>query len=137
MKYQWQGEKIKVRFGNCIVTEKKDRPLYWWNYECHPEGKACIPAIEITTQHGNTFMIANHFGIGVHKLINGGWPNYTHFSLEGKFSTKPQLKYSEFDLDGYSHYEADREIWQAINYPEEYRKMKAIREAGRKIMLGF
>ena len=129
-KYQWQGENIKIKFGNCIVEENKEKPLYWYNYECslQHDGKACIPAIQITTKEGQVFVIANHFGIGVHKLINGGWPNYTHFSLNGKFSTNPQLRYGEFDLDNYSVYEAEREKWQKKTSPEEYKKILALRK---------
>lgn len=128
-KYQWQGEKIKVKFGNCIVERNKEKPLYWYNYECflQYDDKACIPAIQIT-YNDRVFIIANHYGIGVHKLINGGWPNYTHFSLDGIFSTNPQLKYSKFDLDGYSKYEAEREKWQKKTSPEEYKKILALRD---------
>jgi hypothetical protein len=130
-KYQWQGELVKVEFGNCIVRENKENPLCWYNYECHPNanGLACIPAIKITTKDGDSFMLANHFGIGIHKLRNGGWPNYRHFSLDGKFSTKPRLKYTEFNLEGFERYEAERNKWQQKNYPEEWKKLQAIRSA--------
>lgn len=129
-KYQWQGEAVKIKFGNCIIERNKEKPLYWYNYECHLQHgeKACIPVIQITTKDNQVFIIANHFGIGVHKLINGGWPNYTHFSLNGKFSTKPQLKYAEFDLDNYSVYEAEREKWQKKTCPDEYNKMLQLRK---------
>jgi len=128
-KYQWQGENIKVKFGNCIVKRNKEKPIYWYNYECFLQygDKACIPAIQITYKKERVFMIANHFGIGVHKLINGGWPNYTHFSLDGIFSTNPQLKYAEFDLDGYSEYEAKREKWRQKTFPKEYEKILQLR----------
>ena len=131
-KYQWQGEPVKVVFGNCMVKADKDMPLWWYNFECYPDGIACIPAIKITTKHGGEFILANHFGIGVHKLLNGGWPNYTHFSLDGKFSTKPQLRLVEFDEEGYADHEARRDKWQQENYPEEYSKMKALKDIATK-----
>ena len=131
--YQWHGESVRVRFGNCIVKENKEKPLYWYNYECYPEGKACIPVIEVTTKGGQVFMISNHFGIGVYKLLKGGWPDTSHFSVEGEFSTKPQLKITEFDPEGYAAYEAEREKWQAENYPEEYEKVSHLRNMGRKM----
>lgn len=132
-KYQWHGEPVKVKFGNCIVKENKDKPLYWYNFECYPEGKACIPALKVTTKNGQSFMISNHFGIGVYKLLKGGWPDTSHFSLDGKFNTKPQLKITEFDPDGYANYEAEREKWQNEHYPEEYKKILSLRKMGRRI----
>ena len=97
VKYKWQGEPVKVTFGNCIVIENKEKPLWWWNYECNEgsaslDGKAVIPSLKIKTKEGNEFMIANHFGIGIHKLLNGGWPSHAHFSVDGEFDTKISLK---------------------------------------------
>lgn len=125
-KYQWQGEPVKIKYGSCIVKENKEKPLFWYNYECYPDGLACVPCIEVTTKDGYTFMIANHFGIGIHKLINGGWPSHQHFSVEGKFSTKPQLRYSEFDLESFEEHEAARNNWQKKHYPKEWEKKQAL-----------
>lgn len=127
-KYKWHGKPVKTTFGNCIVRTDKDRPLCWYNYECAENGMACIPAIRVETKEGQSFTIANHFGIGVYKLMKGGWPDCTHFSLEGEFSTIPQLKISEFDADGYAQHEAERNKWQERHFPEEYKKMRAILE---------
>ena len=39
--YQWQGENVKVVFGYCTITENKEKPLYWYNYEvAMAEGEA-------------------------------------------------------------------------------------------------
>lgn len=132
--YQWQGELIKVKFGNCVVKVNKDKPLWWYNYDCSltHEDSACIEAIKITTKDGYTFMIANHFGIGIHKVSNGGWPNYGHSSLDGEFSTKPQCRLVDFDLEGYEQYQQGRRAWQKENYPEEFANSERLRGLIRK-----
>jgi len=130
-KYFWQGEPVKVEFGNCIVKKNKEKPLWWYNYECSLEPmyeKACIPAIRITASWGEPFVISNHCGIGVYKLMKGGWPDSTHFSLDGKFSTKPQLKITEFDLEAFQQHEAERRKWQIETYPEEMAKIKGLED---------
>lgn len=129
-KYQWQGEDVKVVFGNCIVKEVQDKPLWWYNYECNiglPKGMACIPTVQITTKDKHTFMLSNHYGIAVHKLINGGWPNFSHFSIDGVFSTIPQLKFKKFELPAYEQHESDRRRWQKENFPHEHTHMEAMR----------
>lgn len=128
-KYKWQGEPVKVEIGNCAVRTNEEKPLWWYNFECYPSGKAFLPAIRITTKDGDSFMIANHFGIGVHKLINGGWPNYTHFSIDGSFSTGIIARITEFDLEGYKAHEAERVKWQQENYPEYWAKLQCLRDS--------
>jgi len=49
-KYFWQGKPVKVQFGYCKVQENKERPLWWYNYECFLiKSKKCtiIDAIKI------------------------------------------------------------------------------------------
>lgn len=127
--YKWQGEPVKIKYGNCIVKKREDKPLWWFNFECalgHSD-IACVPVIQITMGDDYQFMIANHFGIGIHKLINGGWPSHAHFSVEGDFDTKPKLMYSEFDHEGYSTYESDRRKWEKDNFPEEFKRFESLR----------
>jgi hypothetical protein len=131
-KYQWQGEPVKVIFGYCLVKENKEKPMWWYNYECRQDGTAVIPALQITTQNDHSFFISNHYGIGVHKLINGGWPGCTHFSLNGgEFTGRHTLMYTVFDLDGYEKHEANRRIWQKENHPEEYEKQQKLIDSFR------
>jgi len=131
-KLLWQGEEIKKWFGYCKVYTNKDKPLYWYNFECEIStihGMELIPAIKIEYD-GVLFCIANHFGIGYHKLINGGWPNYRHFSLPVESfeeSHKPAFNFHSFDLDAYSQHEAMREQWQKKNFPDEYEKFEKMR----------
>lgn len=133
-KYCWQGETVKVEFGMCSVKASKEKPLWWYNYECElnaPALQAIIPAVRVTVQSGEQFCIANHYGIGVHKLLRGGWPDCAHFSLPVE-SFEPskrrcyQLK--EFDELGYSRHEAERRKWQKETYPEEFEKVEALRQ---------
>lgn len=144
--YQWHGKPVKVRFGYVEQRENTEKPLYWYNFECQNEKQldgtfipdrmasgdgrkfALIPAIEVT-QDGQTWLIANHYGIGVNKLLKGGWPNSTHFSLAGDFKedAAPYFKITEFDLEGYEHHESYRRKWQKENYPAEFEQMERLR----------
>lgn len=136
-KYQWQGEPVKVEFGYCRVTENQEKPLYWYNYECNwddyseierrstGDKHTHVPAIKVIYRD-QIFCIANHYGIGVHKLINGGWPSHRHFSLpvEGFNSNlfreeREIYVILKFDLEGYQTHESNRIKWQMKNYPKE------------------
>lgn len=134
--YQWQGEPVKVEFGTCVVEENKDKPMWWYNFECnltHPKGIAVIEAVRVIHETGS-FILANHCGIAVHKLLNGGWPNYAHFSLDGDFkaSKSPVYKITEFDLFGYELHEAGRRKWQRENFPAEFERSEALRRVFQK-----
>lgn len=138
--YQWQGEKVKVTFGCCKVKENIEKPLYWYNYEClwddyHNKDKrgefkgAFIPAIKVKHEDYE-FVISNHFGVGVHKLINGGWPNYRHYSLpldgfigKDSLTIDEQIMYitREFDMASFQDHEDKRSKWQKIHYPNEFK----------------
>jgi len=143
--YEWQGQPIKTEFGYCIVTENKDKPMYWYNYECNwddyhnkerrssGDKRAIIPAIKITYED-QVFCIANHFGIGVHKLINGGWPSHRHYSLpvDGFDSVIPKGEkiifcLKQFDLEGFEAHESERKKWQKRTHPIEFEKSEAMR----------
>lgn len=132
-KLQWQGDPVKTKFGYCNVSENKEKNLWWYNFECNEDvilqGVAAIPAIEVT--YGNQkFCIANHFGIGYHKLIHGGWPNYSHFSLPDDGFVEDhhsEFNIHKFDLEGYEQHEAERRKWQKQQFPEEFEKMERLR----------
>lgn len=135
MEYKWQGEPVKVEFGYGIVNTDEEKPLYWYNYECEtdPSGisKTEIPAVRVTYKD-QVFVIANHFGCGVHKLENGGWPNIGHMSLPDD-SFKPckdeWCYFPKYDRASFSEYEKERRLWQEQTYPEEYAKSEALKEA--------
>ena len=125
-KYQWQGFDVKITIGLCKVTRNEEKPLYWYNYECATNNgydfkSALVPAVKIETDT-ESFCIANHFGIGIHKLINGGWPNYSHFSLPSEGFEKywkDGFHITEFDSEGYAKHEGERRQWQKESFPEE------------------
>lgn len=132
-KYKWNGEFVKTTFGFCKVEENAEKPLWWYNYECSlTKGNTYIEAIKVEYK-GQEFCIANHFGIGVYKLINGGWPDKTHFSLpletfipnEGK--TMSYLETRKFDEEKYSEHESNRHNWQKYAYPEEFKRMQSLK----------
>lgn len=142
---QWQGEPIETRFGYVMIKENKNKPLYWYNFECNTRvnhnkkyvpnyglsGIALIEAIEIK-QGDSKFVISNHFGIGVSKLLKGGWPNHTHFSLDGEFTQDNNFAIYDFDEIGYSNHEAERNKWQKENYPVEFKKLEDFKNSFKK-----
>lgn len=150
--YKWQGEPVNVLFGYVVQYENTGKPMYWYNFECltseklngnrepdhfvMSDGKhvAIIPAIKVISQSGYEFLLANHFGIGVAKLLKGGWPNHCHFSLEGKFeeSNEPYNKITSFDLEGYEKHESDRRNWQKKEYPEQFERLEALRRGAQQ-----
>jgi hypothetical protein len=150
-KYQWQGEPVTVRFGYVNQQENLEKPMYWYNFECctkeeidgsfrdehmvKANGKhfALIPAVEVESQSGYKFLLANHFGIAVSKLIKGGWPNHAHFSLDGEFSENkaPYYAFKKFDLAGYENHENERRKWQKKTFPQEFERMEQFRASMR------
>jgi len=140
--YKWQGEPVEVKFGYVTVKENLEKPLYWYNYECNmnkvgAEWKhkfALIPAVKVIHDNGS-FLLSNQAGLAVHKLINGGWPNYTHASLDGEFKEydAPEFAPKKFDEEEYCKIESDRNKWFAKTYPEEWKKLQALTDAGRKL----
>jgi len=138
-RYQWQGEPVTVEFGQSVVRTNEERPMWWYNYECdmtHPKGIAVIEAIRVT-QRSQSFVMANHYGIGVSKLLKGGWANHTHFSLpadgfkphgyEDLIVRVPFIL--EFNEEEYAAHEAGRLAWQEKEYPEQFAKMEQLRSA--------
>lgn len=130
-KYQWQGEPVQVEFGYCVEYTNKDKPMFWYNYECEQlpgKGQAIIPAVRVLTKEGS-FVLSNHHGIGVKKLLAGGWPNERHYSLtDAGFvrSSSEEYRITEFDGKGFTVHELKREKWQATVHPKEYRKLKQL-----------
>lgn len=126
--YCWHGEPVEVVFGCSYVSENVDKPMYWYNYECRNSsviGNDLIPAIKITLKDGQSWVIANHFGIGIYKLLQGGWPNCVHFSLDldtFKEDKAKHFKLTEFDHDRYSEHEAARRKWQKANTPKNLKR---------------
>lgn len=134
--YSWQGEPVKAEFGHNMVKSNTAHPLFWYNYECSIEREsfALIPSIKIT-QGDQVWCIANHYGIGINKLIKGGWPNQTHFSLpiEGfEKNNTHAFAIKEFDELQYSKHEAARRLWQKNNFPEEFKRMQSLEKIIRK-----
>lgn len=144
VKFEWQGEPVKIEFGHCKVTKDEKHNLYWYNYDCditNGHETAFIDAVKVTTRNGEEFCISNQNAYGVHKLRNGGWPNCGHASLplEGFETNEPMgwkmrswFENKEFDLVGYEKQESDRRNWQKKNFPIEFEKSDKIVRAMRK-----
>lgn len=140
--YQWQGEKAKVRFGRYKVEEQKDKPLYWYNYEVLALQDPYINCVEVTSQ-GQTFYIYNGFGYGVAKLEAGGWPNMGHMSLPSDKSNFTEYTPEEWatvkfkclneDMQKFEAMRYARDTWFRQQYPEEMKKMDALRALAPKI----
>lgn len=123
MIYQWQGKKVNVKFGVCIPEINTEKPLMWYNYELTALSSGRIYAIEIT-YYDEIFVISNHYGIGEHKLLCGGWPNKPHFSLDGEFYNTGQRPI--IDLEGYEEHERYRKRWQRRTYPKQMKKIDSL-----------
>jgi len=142
---KWHGEVVQIEHINVLVTQNKEKPLFWYNFECElnaPYTKAMLPAIEITTQEGNTFIIANHNGIGLNKVRKGGWPDQPHFSFDEKDivqiirrGEKGFYTIDSFCERDYSDLENQRRLWQKENFPEEFEKSEALRKMLRKSII--
>lgn len=137
-KYKWQGEPVKTVFGHSYVDMNEEKPLFWYNFECQGATRgACLPTVQITTKGGEVFYIANHYGIGAHKLSKGGWPNMPHFSIskDCKFEPDrtPPFGMRKLDLEGYEAHEKERDNWRRLAHPEDYKRIEALREAARRI----
>lgn len=141
-RYQWQGKDVSVRFGFVKVKPNTEKPLYWYNYECETsddqdprDGTTRIEAIEVTYQEDGgreqVFTIANHFGIGVHKLKHGGWPTHQHFSFGDHPFRELDLQHvtpHRFDEVGFAQHEAGRERWMKATDPKEFERLASLKK---------
>lgn len=128
--YQWHGEPVMVEFGLCTGGLVKDKPLWWTNYECSfSPGKSGFAIEAVKVIYGKEeFVISNQYGRGVHKLLNGGWPNLGHGSLPmDGFMKDDDFAIYEYDEDAFQEYEAKREQWQKKNFPEDYKKIQSLK----------
>ena len=125
---------MKIKFVSIWVTLDLRNPLYWFNYECalSEDNTASIPCIQVFYRD-ESFVISNHFGIGVHKLSNGGWPNFPHYSIgEDEHFEDDKKPILIFDEPGYREHEGKREAWRKENYPAEYEKLSLLRSLIKK-----
>lgn len=129
-KYYWQGELVKVEFGYSLIKPNKEKPLYWYNYECSL-GTEKIPAIRVIIDKDTSFVLANHFGIGVHKLMSGGWPGKQHFSLTDHLfhrSDDPLYLIHDYNESKFIEYELGRDEYFKESCPDEYKKIQDLRK---------
>ena len=132
MAYQWQGIDVSVEFGYASLIENKRKPLLWYHYEVQT-GKVPLPAILVHYRpgtNGHSFVIANHHGIGVAKLMSGGWPDLPHFSVPAdSFTPDDQYARLEFDGEAYQAHETARRSWQEEKYghTDAWKKVQALR----------
>lgn len=140
-KYNWQGEPVQVEFGHFHAKPDETRPLAWYNFECETDparystdGSCAIDAIRFTYRD-QVIIIANHFGIGEHKLRHGGWPSHRHFSFgAGKFVPLGfKFEYGRLNELEFSEHEAKREAWMRRTDPKEFERIQLLRQASRRI----
>ena len=134
MKYYWQGESVKIKFILAQVAPDLKNPIYWFNYECalSENSTAKIPCVQVFYRD-EPFIIANHFGIGVHKMINGGWPNFPHHSIGDNEPFEPdENPILVFDKMGYKRHEESRDEWREKNYPAEYKRLSFLKSLLKK-----
>ena len=143
--YKWHGEPVDVEFGFCKIFRNDEKKMWWYNFECHladvdltKKGEVCrgeadIPAIKVTPRKGDFFVLGNHFGIGIKKLVAGGWPDHQHFSLPCfTFQADPEFRIEVFDQKSFDDHEKARREFQAKHAPAEFAKMEAMEKAMRE-----
>ena len=137
--YKWQGEPVEVEFGYVKLKPMVDKPLFWYNYELSIDKEHKFPALRIQTKNSESpFTIANHFGIGVVKLENGGWPDRTHYSFSGgEFVETPEFAFKEFREMEYLQHEGDRDEWQKNVFPEAYSDREKLIDSRKEFMKQF
>lgn len=128
----WQGVPVQVKYGYCIVEPDKEKPLYWWNYHCRETGICKLAAICVNCD-GYVFCIYNGHGIGWFKLSKGGWPDEGHSHLPVDTFTED----NSYEITEYDRLSFQRELyythkWRKENYPEEYKRVEALLEIGRR-----
>lgn len=137
--FQWNGLLIEqARFGYVIQEPNNEKPLYWYNCEVDRQKKngiepCVIPAIEILAKdEKEPFCIANIAGVGIMKLEAGGMWTHQHLSLDGKFYEDEAFAIYEYDKIAFGLYITALEAWQETNYPDEFAKMKAMKQSFEK-----
>lgn len=125
--YRWEDVPVDVKFGYCEITPSRDKRLWWYNFECSlMKGIAIIPAVKITTERF-VFVNSNHCGIGVHKLLNGGWPQDPHFSLPlSTFHADNDYAIYEFDRELFENHEQKRIEWESRNVSANRIKLEEL-----------
>ncbi len=126
---QWQGEDVNVVFGFCEVKENTEKPLYWYNYDI-AIGESKIPAIKVITNHDHEFVISNRHGVGIEKLVRGGWPNFPHASLELDDFQESNENHEEYNPEALNKRDREAEQWFENNFghTEDWKKSQALKE---------
>lgn len=132
-KLKWQGEEAKVEHRTLKVSENKEKPLWWSNYEVYlyqdTRDYCYLEALKITTKDGYTFYISNHHGIGIRKLRKGGWPEQAHFSFHCAEEVDANIyETTSYCGKDYEEHERDRRKWQLENYPKEFEQSERLRK---------
>lgn len=128
--YKWHGEPVTVKFGYFMPQTVKEKPLFWYNFEADTAPETPIPAVRVTTKSNESFVISNHCGIGVKKLMGGGWPDQQSFHVPKEWFVPDdgeRFTIVEFDGAMLAVQENRRRAWQERMHPDEFRQMEALR----------
>ncbi len=139
-KYQWQGQNVTVKHGYASI-KKSEAPLMWWNYEVSLSSiskTAIVPAIQVTVpawqdEQEQVFIIANHHGVGEHKIKSGGHPNFAHYDVPDNAYFEEGIigKIKKFSLDKYLQHEENRRQWQLKTHPKDMAKFAKLHNSIR------
>jgi len=140
-KYSWNGRPVTIEHVWVLIKEVKDKPLYWYNYDCSTSvnGEALFPALEITTQEDAKFIIDNSFGLGINKCRKGGMWTSAHRGFDDESIVEVYReghkrfgsKNIQFSEEQYLKDNEDRNRWQKYYYPEEFERSEQLRIAIR------
>lgn len=106
------------------VSEPK---MHWQNAFVNTERQVVL----IKPKSGNQFWIDNGDGSGLLKISNGGGPDsYSAHVSEFEFIRElPESEWQQWNPKLYYSYREQCENWQKLNFPNEYERIKKLREA--------
>jgi len=153
-RYKWNDKLVTIEHLWVKIKENEDQPLYWYNYNVNVEGEArnwtIMPALEITTERGEKFIISNHYGTGINKCRKGGCADQYH----GSFRKCDILEVIRYESESYKRLsyigdrdnhllekniqlrekayvqeEQERRAWQRKYYPQDFEKLEQLRKS--------
>ena len=105
----------------------EEKPMYWQN----AFAGELRQVVEVTTEKGDyTFHIDNADGSGLLKILKGGGPDSYSAHVSG-FTFIKELPENEWQLPDQLLWETNQqrvEDWQRTNYPEEFKRMEALKK---------
>jgi hypothetical protein len=100
-------------------------PMHWQNAFVGQERQA----VKVSYKD-YSFLIDNADGSGLKKIAARGGPDSYHASIEANEFIRdlPESEWQQFDKFKFDRYRFLSDAWQKEKYPEEYKKIQALKE---------